>query len=265
MEPKKYALITGASSGIGFELARVFAKNGFNLIINSGSNRINDKASLLRNYEVDVVPVEADLSTQEGVDKLYDEVQKLGSPLDVAVLNAGVGVGGEFYKTHWEEEFKLMNLNIVYLVGLTKKILADMVSVNKGRILFTSSIAAEMPGPYYAVYAASKAFVQSFSEALRYEMEDTKKDIVITALQPGPTDTEFFGRAHLQNTKAGESKKDDPAQVAQEGYDALMSNRDHVVGGSIMNKIQSTAAKFLSEKQGAAAQAKSIKPKSLDQ
>ena len=261
----RVALITGASSGIGFELARIFAKNEYDLIIASGSDKIKGKASILRQYEVEVNEVVADLATQEGIDELYAKVISMGRPLDVAVLNAGVGVGGEFIATDFDEEMNMMNLNMVYMVGLTKNLLQDMVARNEGKILFTSSVAAEMPGPYYAVYAASKAFVQSFVEAIRYEMKDTKKNVTITSLQPGATDTEFFARANMEDTKAGEGKKDDPAVVAQQGYDALMSGKDHVVAGSFMNTVQSTAAKFMSEAQGAAAQGKNVKPNSLNQ
>lgn len=265
MEQRKLALVTGASSGIGFELARQFAKNDYDLIVASSTDKINEKARLLRQYEVDVQPVVADLSTQEGIDKLYEELTATGRNLDAAVLNAGVGVGGEFIYTSFEDELKMMNLNMVYLVGLTKKILKDMVNRSEGKILFTSSVAAEMPGPYYSVYAASKAFLQSFAEAIRFEMKDMKKSrITITSLQPGPTDTGFFERADMLETKAGESEKDDPATVAKQGFDGLMAGKDHVVGGSFMNKVQSTAAKFMSEAQGAAAQAKSVKPKRLE-
>lgn len=261
MEPtRKLALITGASSGIGFELARVFAKNDYDLIVTSSTDKITDKAKILRQYEVDVTEVIADLATAEGVDTLWSKINR---PLDVAVLNAGVGAAGEFVKTNFKDDLTVMNLNMVYLVDLSKRILQDMVIRNEGRMLFTSSIAAEMPGPYYATYAASKAFLQSFVEAIRFEMEDTKKNVVITSLQPGPTDTNFFKRANMQNTEAGKGKKDDPAEVAQQGFDALMSGKDHVVGGSVKNKVQSTAAKFMTESQAAAAHAKSSRPDNL--
>jgi short-subunit dehydrogenase len=130
-----------------------------------------------------------------------------------------------------------------------------------GRILFTSSIAAETPGPFEAVYAASKAFVQSFAGALQYENQD--KGIVITALQPGATDTNFFARAEMIDTKVGHAEKDDPAQVARQGFDALMAGKDHVVAGSFMNKVNAAGAKLMSEKQGAKMQAKETKPDSL--
>jgi uncharacterized protein len=260
----KLALITGASSGIGFELAKVFAQNGYDLIINSGSERIATVVPELESLGVQVTSVEADLSTREGCDELYSKLSNAGRLLDVAVLNAGVGVSGEFISTDFDKELNLMNLNVVYTVYLTKRILKDMVDRNDGKIMITSSIAGEMPGPYYAVYAASKAFLQSFTEAIRYEMDDTKKNVTITALQPGPTDTEFFERADMTDTPAGQGKKDDPAQVAQQGFDALMSGKDHVVAGSFKNKLQATAGKFMTEQQGAAAHASGTRPQDLN-
>ncbi len=260
----KLALITGASSGIGFELAKVFAQNGYDLIVNSGSERIATVVPELESLGVQVTSVEADLSTREGCDDLYAKLSNAGRLLDVAVLNAGVGVSGEFISTDFDKELNLMNLNVVYTVYLTKRILKDMVDRNDGKIMITSSIAGEMPGPYYAVYAASKAFLQSFTEAIRYEMDDTKKNVTITALQPGPTDTEFFERADMTDTPAGQGKKDDPAQVAQQGYDALMSGKDHVVAGSFKNKLQATAGKFMTEQQGAAAHASGTRPQDLN-
>jgi uncharacterized protein len=261
----KVAVITGASSGIGFELAKVFAQNKYDLIINSSTERIETSARQLRELGVDVMPVEADLSTAEGVDALYERMRSLGRPIDVVALNAGIGVGGEFCETDYDRELELMNLNVVNLVYLTKKILPDMIRRNEGKLLFTSSIAGEMPGPYYAVYAASKAFIQSFAEALYYEMKDTKRNITVTSLQPGATDTEFFERADLEDTMVGEGSKDDPAKVAQQAYDALMSGKDHVVAGSLLNKLQVAGSKILPEKMQAAMHGREIKPKSMDQ
>lgn len=261
---RKTALITGASSGIGFEMARVFAKNDYDLIICSSSNQLSEKAKILRQYEVDVVEIVADLATESGVEELWDGFVITGKTLDVAVLNAGVGVGGEFIQNDFEEEKNLMNLNMVYLTCLAKKVLNYMVPRDSGKVLFTSSIAAEMPGPYYAVYAASKAFVQSFAEAIRYEMKDMKRNITITSLQPGPTDTEFFARADMTDTPAGEGKKDDPALVAQDGYDALMSGKDHVIAGSFKNTIMANSGKVMTDQMGAAVHGKQAKPNSLN-
>lgn len=260
---RKLAVITGASAGIGFELAKVFAENDFDLVINSGSERINDSATELQGLGVEVTSVSADLSTREGADELYRKVSSLGRPVDVLALNAGVGQGGEFININFEDELNLMNLNMVYLVYLTKKFLNDMVGRNEGKILFTSSIAAQMPGPYYAVYAASKAFVESFAQAIRFELKDTGKNITVTALQPGPTDTEFFARADMEETKVGhDDSKADPAKVAKDGFEALMSGKDHVVSG-LKNKVMATAGKIIPETQNAKLQGGMAKPDSL--
>lgn len=255
------ALITGASTGIGYELAKVFAENKYDLIINSSSDKINEAASDLRNMGCEVKSIVADLATREGVDQLLTSIQ--GRKLDVLVVNAGVGVGGEFINTNFEEELNVMNLNMVYAVYLTKQVLKDFVARDEGKILFTSSIAAQMPGPYLSVYAASKAFLQSFAQAIRYEMEDLGKNVTITALQPGPTDTEFFSRAHMEDTMVGEAKKDDPAKVARDGFEALMKGEDHIVGGSLKNKVQATLGKVIPETQGARAHSQQAKPNEL--
>lgn len=144
-----------------------------------------------------------------------------------------------------------MKLNVIYTVYLTKKILLDMVRRNNGKILFNSSIAAEMPSPFNAVYGATKSFIQSFALAIRQEMKETNKNITITALQPGPTDTNFFERAGMQDTVVDHQKKDDPAEVAQDGYDALMEGKDHVIAGSLKNKILAGSARFMTDEQRA--------------
>jgi short-subunit dehydrogenase len=253
------ALVTGASSGIGYELAKVFAKNGYDLIVAAEDGGIVEAAEAFRADGVKVEAVQVDLSQPEGVDRLYSRIKSAGKPLECAALNAGVGVGGEFAKTHFEEELKMIQLNVVSTVHLAKHLVRDMLAQGHGRLLFTSSIAAEMPGPYYAVYAASKAFVQSFAEALRYELKET--EVTVTSLQPGATDTNFFARAHMLDTAAGEGKKDSPADVAQDGFEALMAGKDHVVAGSLKNNIQAGMSKFISEAQGAAMQGKQVKPK----
>jgi short-subunit dehydrogenase len=247
---RKLALITGASSGIGLELARVFAKNDYDLVIASSSDAITERARVLRQYEVDVTPVVVDLATPEGVNQLWAEIATLGRPLDVAVLNAGVGVGGEFVNTDFKEELALMNLNMVYLVDLCKRALKDMYKRNDGKIMITSSIAAEMPGPYFSVYAASRVFLQSFGEAIRQEIKDAGKSITVTLLRPGATDTKVY-----------QGKKDDPATVALQGFDALMSGEDHIVAGPFKNKVEAKAAKFIPETQKVSIQGKEAKPR----
>jgi short-subunit dehydrogenase len=258
----KFAVVTGASSGIGMELARVFAENGFNLLIAAETEGIHDVAKDLEAYGHTVEALQLDLSTYEGVETLYQNIIAKNMPVHSIAMNAGVGVGGEFLETDLQKEMNMIQLNIVSLVHLTKKILPDFVSRNDGRILFTSSIAAEMPGPYYAVYAASKAFVQSFAEAIRSELGETK--VVITALQPGATDTNFFARADMLDTKAGKDpKKDDPRDVALDGFHALMEGKDHVVAGSFKNKIQTTMARMMPETMQAKVHSIDTKPESV--
>lgn len=178
------------------------------------------------------------------METLYSQIKALGRPLDAIAINAGVGVGGEFAReTDLKDELNLINLNVVSSVHLAKRIVRDMVEQGSGRILFTSSIASLMPGPFEAVYAASKAFIQSFSEALRNELKDT--GVTVTALLPGPTDTNFFHRAGMDDTKAGSQKKDDPAEVARQGFKALMAGKDAVIAGSLMTKVQGSVSKVL--------------------
>ncbi len=257
------ALITGASSGIGLELAKIFAKNGYDLIVNSENDEIFEAGEALRGLGVEVTEIQADLSTLEGAESLFDQVQNFGRTIDVVALNAGVGVGGEFISTNWDEELRMMNLNIVNTAFLAKKFVKGFSARDEGKLLITSSIAGELPGPYYAIYAATKAFLQSFSQALHYEMKDMGRNVTITALQPGATETEFFARGHMLDTPAGEAAKADPAIVAQDGFDALMAGKDSVVSG-LKNKIQTAAGKLMSEQMGAANHAKQLKPNNLE-
>lgn len=241
---QQFAVVTGASSGIGYELAKQFAEHGFDLLVAAEDDGIDAAAQSLARMGVATTPVQADLATYEGVEQLYAEIKKVGRPLDAIAINAGVGVGGDFTRqTELRDELNLINLNVVSPVHLAKLVLKDMVARGQGRVLFTSSIAALMPGAFEAVYAASKAFVQSFAEALRNELKDT--GVTITALQPGPTETNFFHRAGMDDTKVGANKKDDPATVAKQGFEALMSGKDHVVAGSLKTKAQAAMTNVL--------------------
>lgn len=251
------AVVTGASSGIGYELAKVFAKNNFDLLVVAEDAGIADAGNAFRQLGCTVETLQTNLAHFKGVDSLRDKIKSMGRPIDSVAINAGVGVGGKFIETELADEINLIQLNIVSVVHLTKHVLKDMVDQGYGRILITSSVAAEMPGPYYAVYAASKAFVQSFSEAIREEVKDT--GVSITALQPGATDTNFFARAGLEDTKAGGSKKASPADVAQVGFDAMMSGKDHVIEG-FMNKIQVGVSKFATQATAAKLQGSFTKP-----
>ncbi len=259
---KPLAVVTGASNGIGYELAKQFAQNGFDLVIAAEDAGIAEAASTLQDLGAKVTSVQVDLATYDGVETLYNKIVATGQPVDAVAINAGVGVGGPFVETDLQEELNLINLNIVSPVHLAKHMAKDMVKRGQGRILFTSSIAALMPGPFEAVYAASRSFIQSFSEALRNELKDA--GVTVTALQPGPTDTNFFHRADMDDTKAGASKKDDPAQVAKQGFDALMAGKDHVVAASLMTKVQAAMTNVLPATANAAQHRKLSEPGSAD-
>jgi short-subunit dehydrogenase len=254
------AVVTGASSGIGLELARQFAEHDFDLLIVAEDNGIERAAEELRAGGCEVEAAQVDLATNQGVDDLYRRIEELGRPVDAIALNAGVGVNGEFIATDLEAQMRLIGLNITGVVRLSHYILRDMVARGEGRVLYTSSIAANMPGSYSATYNASKAFELMFAEALREELKDT--GITITALQPGPTDTDFFNRsgAARQQTKVATGKKDDPADVAKDGFEALMAGKDHVVAGSMKNQLQDTMAQVLPETTKAKMHTKQAKP-----
>lgn len=238
------AVVTGASNGIGYELAKQFAQNGFDLLVTSTGPSINEAAIAFEKLGAQVETVQADLATYDGVETLYNKIKATGRSVDAIAINAGVGVGGDFAReTDLKDELNLINLNVVSSVHLAKRVVKDMVDRHQGRILFTSSIAALMPGPFEAVYAASKAFLHSFSEALRNELKDT--GVTVTSLMPGPTDTNFFHRAQMDDTKAGADQKDDPAMVAKQGFEALMAGKDSIVAGSLKTKLQGTVSKVL--------------------
>lgn len=238
------AVITGASSGIGYELAKQFALNGFDLLISSQSDRLKDAERSLEQLGTNVESVQADLSTYEGVETLYEAMKSAGRAVDSVAINAGVGVSGDFARdTSLKSELNLIRLNVISPVHLTKRVASDMVQQGHGRILFTSSIAGAMPAPFEAVYGASKAFLTSFAQAIRNELKDT--GVTVTALMPGATETDFFRRAGMQDTKIGASEKDDPEEVARQGFEALMAGKDHLVAGSFKNKVQAAAGHVL--------------------
>ena len=240
----RLAVVTGASSGIGLELARQFAEHGFDVVVAAEDEGIDAAANRLRSTTSrEVNAVRVDLATNEGVGELARRVDALDRPVDAAAINAGVGVAGRFVETDLRAHLRLVHLNVTGAVHLAGLLLPPMVDRGEGRLLFTSSIAATMPGPYESTYSASKAFLYSFAQALRSELKGT--GVTVTALMPGPTDTNFFARAGMEDTKLGRSKKDDPAEVARDGFEALMAGKDHVVAGSAKNKAQVAAAKVL--------------------
>jgi uncharacterized protein len=260
LDPQKtrpFAVVTGASSGIGFELARQFLQNGYDVLIAAEDDGITEAAQRLGGGGR-VESVKVDLARYEGVEYLYAKIQAAGRPVDAIALNAGVGVGGGFAETKLEDELNLIALNVTSSVHLAKRVARDMVQRKSGRILFTSSIAAVMPAPFEAVYGASKAFLLSFSEALRNELADV--GVTVTALMPGPTETNFFHRAGMDDTKVGQDEKDDPAQVARQGFEALMAGKDKVVAGSVKNRAMAAAAQMLPDPVTAQAHRKLSEP-----
>lgn len=259
---KQFAVITGASSGIGFELAKQFAEHDFDLLIAAENSEINTAARELEGLGARVEAVRVDLADHDGVHKLQSAIQATGRPVDAIAINAGVGVSGRFVDTDLAAELNLIRLNVVSTVHLAKYIVREMVPRGGGRILFTSSIAGTMPTSYEAVYGASKAFVRSFSQSLRDELKDT--GVTVTALMPGATETNFFHRAGADDTKLGASEKDDPAEVAREGFEALMAGKDHVVAGSFKNKLQAAAGYALPDPMVAKAHAAQSAPGSAN-
>jgi short-subunit dehydrogenase len=234
----KYALITGASSGIGYELAKLFAKDQYNLIIvGRNQQELDEKASEFKHNGIQVNTIVKDLFNRNEVFDLCNEVDQLGIEVNVLVNDAGQGVYGEFKDNEIDRELKIIDLNITALTILTKHFVKQMVARNEGRILNLASIASTTPGPWQAVYHATKAYVLSLTEAIREEIKKT--EVVITALMPGVTDTDFFNKAGMQNSKAVQDKTQmaNPADVAKDGYNALMAGDDKIVSG-FKNKVQ---------------------------
>jgi uncharacterized protein len=255
---RQFAVVTGASTGIGLELAKQFATHDFDVLVAASSEAIFDAADELRVHGTEITPLRVDLATAAGTEELAAVISGSGRPLDALAVNAGFGNNGLFTEIPLEDDLRLIALNVTSAVHLSKLVVPAMVARGEGRILYTSSVAATMPGPYYATYAASKSFLQSFAEALRYELKDS--GVTVTALQPGPTDTPFFERADMEDTPAGQGAKDDPAEVAKDGFEALMAGRDHVVAGSIKNKLQTLGAGLLSDSAKASIHAAQTKP-----
>jgi uncharacterized protein len=262
-ESRKLALVTGASSGIGLELAKQFADHEYDLLINAEDGELDTAAVQLASSGVSVQPIRADLRTVEGVERLWEQVAATGRLLDVAALNAGVGEGGPFLETDLSAELEIIDINVRSTVALAKRVLRMMAERDEGKVLITSSIASTMPGSFQAVYNASKSFLQSFTEALQNELKDT--GITITALMPGPTETDFFHRAHMDDTKVGQMNKDDPAEVAKQGYEALMKGKATVTAASMKTKTQAVVNKVLPDKVKAATHRRMAEPGSGDE
>jgi uncharacterized protein len=260
----EFAVVTGASSGIGFELARQFAEHGYDLLVTAEDAGIEQAAAdLRRDGRNQIIAVRADLATYEGVEELYAAILEAGRDVDAIALNAGRGIGGDFVReTGLADELNVIDVNVTSTVHLAKRVLPGMVGRGSGQVLFTSSIASTMPGTYQAVYNASKSFVQSFAEALRAELKDT--GVTVTALMPGPTDTNFFHRAEMDDTRVGAAQKDDPAVVAKQGFEAMREEKEKVVAGSLKTKVQGAAAKVMPDKAKAEMHRKMAEPGSAE-
>ena len=235
---KNYVLITGGTNGIGYELSKLFAKDGYNLIIvaRNESELKRVAAELQQQNEIDVITISKDLFFPGNAFELYDEIKEKNLDVEILVNDAGQGVYGEFVDTDIQREINIINLNITSLVILTKQFVKDMKEKGRGKVLQLASVASKIPGPFQSVYHGTKAFVLSFSEAIRNELKDT--GVTITALMPGATETDFFNKADMQDAKIVQEGKLSPAaDVAKDGYKALMNGDDKVISG-FMNKVQ---------------------------
>ena len=247
MQARPLAVVTGGSNGIGYELARQFADHDYDLlIVAEDSAHLQESAQALEACGAGAVATCAvDLATREGVERLCGDIEGMGRPVDVLCVNAGVGLGGAFVETDLERELRMIDLNVRGAVILTKFVLKGMVQRDRGKILFTSSIAATMPDPFEAVYGGTKVFLRWFGEALRNELKDT--GVGITVLMPSVTDTAFFERADMMDTRAGVMKnKDDPTTVAKAAFDGLMADKDRVIP-TVKNKAMAAGAEMMSD------------------
>jgi short-subunit dehydrogenase len=239
-DTRPLAIVTGASTGIGYELAKCCAANGFDLVVAADEPRIHAAAEEFRRMGVEATAVEADLATLEGVDRLHAATG--GRPVEALLANAGCGLGKGFLDQDFDEVRRVVDTNVTGTLYLIQKVGRDMRARGRGRILITGSIAGFMPGTYQAVYNGTKALLDSFAFALRHEIKDS--GVTVTCLMPGATETEFFERADMLDTKIGQSKKDDPAEVAKQGFDAMMRGAGDVVTGW-QNKLQSAIANVM--------------------
>lgn len=232
-ETRKYAIVTGASSGIGYELARCCAKNNYDLLIVADEQEIYDAAEMLSAYDVEIEAMVADLSTMAGVMQIVNRVG--GRKVDALLANAGRGLGNAFLDQDFDEILRVINTNVSGTLCLIHQIGQKMREVNDGKILITGSIAGLMPGSFHAVYSGTKAMLDSFCYALRDELRET--GVSVTCLMPGPTATEFFRRAGMEDTQFATGEKMSPEDVANAGFEAMLRNEADIVTG-LSNKMR---------------------------
>ena len=233
------AVVTGASSGIGLELAKLAAHRNYDLVIAADDADIEVAADILRSIGVSVSALQVDLMTKQGADQLYDVISAQKQPVELLMANAGRGLGKSFLDQDLDRALAVVATNVTGTLALIHRLGNDMRARNAGRILITGSIAGFIPGSYQAVYNGTKAFLNSFSFALREELKDT--GVTVTCLMPGPTETRFFERAEMLDTEVGQSEKDDAAEVAKVGFDAMLKGDGDVVAGW-KNKLQTVMA-----------------------
>jgi short-subunit dehydrogenase len=236
-EIRPLAVVTGASSGIGHELARIAAERGHDLVIAADRASLVEAEQAFRSLGAEVTAVQADLATREGCEALIAAIG--GRPIDLLMANAGHGLGHAFLDQAWEDAQHVIDTNVTGTCYLLHRLAPRMRDRGQGRILITGSIAGLMPGTFQAVYNGSKAFIDSFAWALRNELQDS--GVTVTCLMPGPTDTEFFARADMLDTKVGQDKKMDAAEVARIGFEAMIDGKGDVIAG-LKNKIQGAMA-----------------------
>lgn len=254
----KYALITGATSGIGYELAKLFAHDGYSLILVARtSDRLQQVTDEFKMMGVEVTPIAKDLFEDGAAAEVYEQVKGMGIQVDVLVNDAGQGEHGKFIETELQRQLDIIHLNVISLVTLTRLFVEEMVKRGTGKVLQLGSVVSKMPAPYLAVYAASKAFVLSFTEALQYELKDT--GVSMTVLMPGRTDTDFFHKAGAEDTKEYQKELSDPAQVAKDGYDALMSGESRIISGA-KNKMMVGMSNMMPDSMNAANMAGNMQP-----
>ena len=238
MSDRKFAVVTGASTGIGFELATLAAKNGYDILVVANEPLIDAAAADFKQFGTDVQSVEAELSTVEGVDRLLTATN--GRPIDVLCANAGAGFGGAFVDQTFEQIRHTIDTNVTGTLYLLHKVLGAMVARGDGKVLVTGSIVGYVPGAFNPIYNATKAFIDNFTDAVRNEIKEVE-NVTLTTLLPGATETEFFARADMLDTRVGAAEKADPAKVAKDGWNAMIAGKDRITSGWF-NKLQVAAA-----------------------
>lgn len=257
---KALALVTGGSAGIGLEIARLLAKDGYDLLITGSSTRVNDAAVELRKSGVGVVPIQSDLSTERGVATVLETITNSGRIPDVVVLNAGIAVGGAFVDVPLERHMELIALNVVAPVRMAHVLIPKMINRGSGKVLLVSSLSAITPTPYESLYGPSKSFLTSFGHTVREEISGT--GVQVTILHPGATATEFHARAGMGATVFGDNSwKNDPAEVARQGYEGMMSGATSLIGGDAATQEAALELRRLSDEDKARRQAGMSRPK----